>query len=57
MLVELGAGFEADISDSMTFWGQVKGAYGIGENDVVGYQGRTGIARLLVAGVIHRTHP
>ena len=43
MLVELGAGFEADISDSMTFWGQVKGAYGIGENDVVGYQGRTGM--------------
>ncbi len=41
--VELGAGFQADISDSMEIWTQVKGAYGIGEGDVLGYQGRAGV--------------
>ncbi|HEV7275447.1 MAG TPA: hypothetical protein VGN80_04100 [Devosiaceae bacterium] len=41
--VELGAGFEADVSDTMTIWSQVKGAYGVGESDVIGYQGRAGM--------------
>ena len=42
--VELGAGFQADLSDSATVWSQVKGAYAEGDGaGVVGYQGQAGM--------------
>jgi outer membrane autotransporter protein len=42
--VELGAGFQADLSDSATIWSQVKGAYAQGDDTgVVGYQGQAGM--------------
>ncbi len=42
--VEVGAGFQADFSDSATIWTQLKGAYAQGENTgAVGYQGQAGM--------------
>lgn len=41
---ELGAGFQADISENVKIWSQVKGAYGIGDGTVVGYQGQAGMS-------------
>lgn len=40
--IEMSAGFTADMSETATVWGQVKGAYGEGES-VVGYQGQAGM--------------
>jgi len=42
--VELGTGFQADITDTAEVWTQLKAAYGVGESgDVVGYQGQAGM--------------
>ncbi len=42
--LELGAGFQADLSNTATVWSQVKGAYAEGEDTgVVGYQGQVGM--------------
>ena len=42
--VELGTGFQANLSESAEIWTQVKGAYGQGESgDVLGYQGQAGM--------------
>jgi hypothetical protein len=42
--VELGAGFQANLSDSAKIWSQVKGAYAQGDDaDAVGYQGQAGM--------------
>jgi len=42
--VELGTGFQANLSDNAEVWTQVKGAYGQGEGgDMFGYQGQAGM--------------
>ncbi len=42
--LELGTGFQADLSSTAVVWSQVKGAYGEGTSgDVVSYQGQAGM--------------